>query len=139
MSILRKKRIFLDISRPDCYTSVVSEWLLKLGSTTCAFLNKDIDLVITDRERQDLKSIPVSKKNNFKRSTAMLELAHRQKHSGSSSVWSVASQWSIKTLKYNDILFLMNKYPIKRNIINQVVKETTKKIHYVRKLTFRKG
>jgi len=91
--------------------SRVVEWLQNVSKACVkSFLNKHVDIIITDREETTRKgSLKIASQ---KRSALMLGMATKAKRptfSGTSSIFKIASTWNMKILKYIDVISCMNK------------------------------
>lgn len=113
-SFLKDKIVFLDLtSEPEDKLSNLVEWLDGVAKVRVAtFLNKKVNVVITNRENKPGKSYN-SLLNHYpqKRSLKMLGMASAVKCGGSSSVLRIATKWNMTVLKYSDVLSAMEKFP----------------------------
>ena len=102
------------MSKSDKQVSRIVHWLQNVTKATVkSFLNKHVDVVITDRDNNTQKG----SHNKFsiasqKRSVFMLGLATKNmepKLCGTSSVFRIASAWNMNILKYTDLLSCMKE------------------------------
>lgn len=114
VSFLKEKIVFLDVpSEPEDKLSILVEWLNGVTKVTMAtFLNKTVNVVITNKENK-----PRKRYNRFldhypqKRSLKMLGMASAVNCSGSSPVLRIATKWNMTVLKYSDVFLAMEKFP----------------------------
>lgn len=93
----------------------INEWLGHLGSTVSAFLNKHVDIIISDQQffRKATDGDDSYKQKNNTRSASILDMAQKRNQLGSSSIGRIASKWNIKVFMYTDILKLMKSVNFK--------------------------
>lgn len=46
------KNIFLDISKPKHDRKAIADWLISIGSTVSTFLDKNVNIIISDQESE---------------------------------------------------------------------------------------
>lgn len=137
ISSVQGKNIFLDISKSDKLVSRAVHWLQKVAKAYVkSFLNKDVDVVITDRDATTKKrshaKISTMSKN---RSALMLDIANKTKAEfcGTSSVVKIARAWNIKILKYTDLMScIMESQCAPGRLGKQVTQHKKGHVHHLR-------
>ena len=125
------------MSKSDTQVSRIVKWLQNVAKATVkSFLNKDVDVVITDRDKTAQKGSH-NKLNiaSQKRSGLMLGLATKNmepKFCGTSSVFKIARAWNMNILKYADLVSCMKETI--HEPIRQHTQVTKHKKDYVRSL-----
>ena len=103
----------MDISKTN--KRKVVQWLQNVAKATVkSFLNKRVDVIITDREETTKKRSHVKlNKASQNRSALILGLASNAKPAfcGTSSVVQIANTWNIKILKYAELMSCMTENP----------------------------
>lgn len=133
ISRIQDKRIFLDLnSISNENVSSIVKWLKSVAKIRISsFLNKKVDIVITNRDNRTKKGLGSVVNSKIKRSTMMLAMASSMECSGSSSVFSIAAKWKMTVIKYSDVLSCMKKFPV---VSTQVQSQTDRNCYKVRSL-----